>query len=338
MSLRRKILVADSSETIIAVCRQLLTKNGYDVTVYQDGTKALEELKRNDYDIAVVATTTQNVSGYFVVQELRKDRARQNLPILMLLGSSELLDTRELVQVGPNDTLSKPFSPQELLFKIDKLLKQGLTAASGEAMPPDEDIESILAEDENSFEKKISSATDKIFLNMLKQTAGETPEAEAPRLDKLDLTEDQYDVEAARPEKRAEEDSPHDYDWFIREMSGDEHKRGDPKPQPYVPQGPSSGKFQVEEIGSTKVSLSQLKKMQSTEEDTKTKVYIEKLNAPLVADTDLRTKSINDSGALDTKSLFIKFFAEALARELAQNIDFDKLIARLSAGETQARK
>lgn len=325
MTIRKKILVADASETIIAVCRKLLTQHGYDVTLFQDGTKALEELKRADYDLAVIATSTQSVTGYFIVQELKKDRVKAQMPILMLLGSSELLDTRELVQVSPNETLSKPFSPQELLFKIDKLFKVG-AAGSEESEESENDIESILSDDENSFEKKISSATDKIFLSMLKQSTDQ-PESkrETPKIDKLDLTEDQYDIEASRPEAKAE-DSPHDYDWFIREMGGEEPRKMEPKP--FIPQG-HTGKFQVEEIGSTKISLNQLKKMQEAEEDIKTKVYIEKLNAPLEADTDLRGPNLGDTGKLDVKAQFLKFFAEALAKEIVGSVDFNKVLARI---------
>ncbi len=330
MTIRKRILVADASETIIAVCRKLLTQHGYDANLFQDGTKALEELKRGDYELAVIATSTQNVSGYFIVQELRKDRGKAQLPILMLLGSSELLDTKELVQVAPNDTLSKPFSPQELLFKIDKLLKNTVEGEATEDSKDENDIESILTDDDNSFEKKISSATDKIFLSMLKQSTSEQPRANKPSLDKLDLTEDQYDVEAARPEVR-HEDTPHDYDWFIREMSGEEGKKNEVKP--FVPQGGPTGKFQVEEIGSTKISIDQLKKMQQVAEDSKTKVYIEKLQAPLEADTSLTGPKLEDSGKLDQRSLFIKFFAEALARELAKSIDFERLLERMQEPE-----
>lgn len=325
MTIRKKIVVADGSETIIAVCRKLLTQNGYDVTLFQDGTKALEELKRADYDLAVIATTTTTCTGYFIVQELKKDRVKAQIPILMLLGSSELLDTRELVQVSPNETLSKPFSPQELLFKIDKLFKIG-TAGASSADEAANDIESILADDENSFEKKISSATDKIFLSMLKQSTTDQPEKrEKPKIDKLDLTEDQYDVEASRPETK-NEDTPHDYDWFIREMGGEEGRKAEPKP--FIPPG-NTGKFQVEEIGTTKISLNQLKKMQQAEEDSKTKVYIEKLNAPLEADTDLRGSGHGDSGKLDVKAQFMRFFAEALAKEIVKSVDFNKVLTRI---------
>lgn len=324
MTVRKKILVADASDTIIAVCRKLLTQHGYDATLIQDGTKALEELKRADYDLAVIATTVQNVSGYFIVQELKKDRAKAQIPILMLLGGSELLDTKELVQVSPNDTLSKPFSPQELLFKIDKLLKSGV--AGSEPAEAQTDIESILSDDTNSFEKKISSATDKIFLSMLKQST-EEPAAgrDKPQIDKLDLTADQYDVEASRPEARSE-DSPHDYDWFIREMGGEEQKKAEPKP--YIPQGGGTSKFQIEEIGTSRIPVNQLKKMQAAEEDAKTKVYIEKLNAPLEVE-NVPPRSSSDTAKISIQQQFLKFLAEALAKEIVKSVDMDKVLARL---------
>ena len=321
----KRILVADASETIISVCRKLLGQHGYEVTLFQDGTRALEELKRSNYDLAVIATTTQNVSGQFIIRELRLDAAKVKLPILMLLGSSELLDTQELFELGANDTLNKPFSPQELLHRIEGILKTTgePTAEPGEDM----DIESILSDDAKSFEKKISDATDKLFLDMLSTTPAQDDRSDAPRLDKLDLAEDQYDLESVRTsEEKVETESPHDYDWFVSEMKGE--------PPPPVraerPTGPT-GKFEVEEVGTSKITLDKLKKMQTTTEVDKTKVYLEKLQEPFTDDTGHEPARLKDSRQVDMRQMFVKHFAEALAKEVAKGIDFDKLVNALRA-------
>ena len=325
--MHKRVLIADASETIVTVCRKMLTQHGYDATVFQDGTKALEELKRSDYDLAVIATTTQNVSGYFIIKELRKDRSKMKMPVLLLLGSSELLDTKELVDVSPEDTLNKPFSPQELLTKIDKLLAKDDPEGSSD---DDEElaIEDILNDDARSFDKKISSATDKIFLSMLSQ-ANEAPSVERPRVDKLELSEDQFDLETPVQPLKSEDNEPHDYDWFINEMSGDPSA---PRRQvkPVLPTG-SSGKFQVEEIGTSKITLNKLKKMQASGEVEKTKVYIEKLNEPFLDPASSEAHAPSSSAHHDLKEEFIKRFAETLARELAKQIDFNKLVARITA-------
>jgi CheY-like chemotaxis protein len=323
--LGKRILVADSSETIISVCRKLLGQHGYDVALFQDGTRALEELKRSDYDLAVIATTTQNVSGQFIVRELRLDVAKAKLPILMLLGSSELLDTQELFDLGPNDTLNKPFSPQELLHRIEGILK---TTGKQAAEPSEDmDIEGILSDDAKSFEKKIADATDKIFLDMLSTAHANDDESDAPRLDKLDLAEDQYDLESVKMgEEAVDTESPHDYDWFVSEMKGDA-----PKPVKVDrPTGPT-GKFEVEEVGTSKITLDKLKKMQTTTEVEKTKVYLEKLQEPYTDDTGHEPARLKDSRQVDMRQIFVKHFAEALAKEVAKNIDFDKLVDALRA-------
>jgi two-component system, OmpR family, response regulator len=322
--LGKRILVADASETIISVCRKLLGQHGYEVTLFQDGTRALEELKRSDYDLAVIATTTQNVSGQFIIRELRLDAAKAKLPILMLLGSSELLDTQELFDLGPNDTLNKPFSPQELLHRIEGILKTtGETTGEPEE---DMDIESILSDDAKSFEKKIADATDKIFLDMLSTTNDRDDESDAPRLDKLDLAEDQYDLESVKMAGKAETDSPHDYDWFVSEMKGDTP----PPVKVERPTGPT-GKFEVEEVGTSKITLDKLKKMQTATEVEKTKVYLEKLQEPFTDDTGHEPARLKDSRQVDMRQIFVKHFAEALAKEVAKNIDFDKLVEALRA-------
>lgn len=321
----KRILVADASETIISVCRKLLDQHGYEVTLFQDGTLALEELKRSHYDLAVIATTTQNISGQFIVRELRLDAAKAKLPVLMLLGSSELLDTKELFDLGPNDTLNKPFSPQELLHRIEGIIR---TTGEPTGQPgEDMDIESILSDDAKSFEKKISDATDKLFLDMLSTTHAQDDGSDAPRLDKLDLAEDQYDLESVKMgEEKAETDSPHDYDWFVSEMKGETP----PPVKAERPTGPT-GKFEVEEVGTSKITLDKLKKMQTTTEVEKTKVYLEKLQEPFTDSTGHEPARLKDSRQADMRQMFVKHFAEALAKEVAKSIDFDKLVDALRA-------
>jgi hypothetical protein len=235
-----------------------------------------------------------------------------------------LLDTQELFDLGPNDTLNKPFSPQELLHRIEKILK-----ATGEPIAEakdDMDIEGILSDDAKSFEKKIADATDKIFLDMLSTAHTEVDESDAPRLDKLDLAEDQYDLESVKTIENAETDSPHDYDWFVSEMKGD-------APRPVKadrPTGPT-GKFEVEEVGTSKISLDKLKKMQTTTETEKTKVYLERLQEPFTDDIGHEPARLKDSRQVDMRQIFVKHFAEALAKEVAKSIDFDKLVDALRA-------
>jgi CheY-like chemotaxis protein len=320
--LSKRILVADASETIISVCHKLLGQHGYEVTLFQDGTKALEELKRSPYDLAVIATTTQNVSGQFIVRELRRDAAKAKLPVLMLLGSSELLDTQELFDLNPSDTLNKPFSPQELLHRIEKVLRTAVEPT--DESQEDLDVESILSDDAKSFEKKIADATDKLLLDMLSTTHAQDDGNSAPRMDKLDLAEDQYDLESVKIGDKAETDSPHDYDWFVSEMKGETL----PPVKPERPTGPT-GKFEVEEVGTSKISLDKLKKMQTTTEADKTKVYLEKLQEPFTDEAGHEPARLKDSRQVDMRQIFAKHFAEALAKEVAKSIDFDKLVDAL---------
>lgn len=324
MTVGKRILVADASETIISVCRKLLGQHGYEVTLFQDGTRALEELKRSDYDLAVIATTTQNVSGQFILRELRKDPAKAKQPVLLLLGSSELVDTKELFDLAPNDTLNKPFSPQDLLQRIEGILKAE-NQSEEESENEEMDIESILSDDSKSFEKKISDATDKIFLDML--STAQRDEG-APRLDKLDLAEDQYDLEAVKIEPKEDEEEPHDYDWFISEMKGESPPPTPPKPEPRTG---TTGTFEVEEMGTSKITLDKIKKIQSAGETGKTKVYLEKLQEPFMDDSGHEPARLKDSRQIDMRQIFVRHFAETLAKEVAKNIDFDRLVEMLRA-------
>jgi len=317
---RRKILVVDSSETILTVCRTMLTRQGYEISVFQDGTEALAELKRSDYDLAIIATSTENVPGHFIVQELRKDPFRGKTPVLMLLGSSELMDARELLDVGPDDTLNKPFSPQELLFAVQKLMESiSLDVAAGD----DIDLESILTDDTESLDKKVSNVTDKILDGVFLQEDKEQTE-DSPELDQLEIAEDAYDLESKAPDSSEDQVGPHDYDWFIKEMSREESS----EQKATTPKGSTgtAGKFQIQEIGTAKITLDQNDSAQKPDE-TKAKVYIEKPDKPSASvDTTADVPQPEKKPSQEMEQIFIKEFAQALAREIGKQIDFDKLV------------
>ncbi len=96
------------------------------------------------------------------------------------------------------------------------------------------------------------------------------------------------------------------------------------KPARPVISGSTSGKLQVEEIGTSKITLDKLKKMQPRRKSEKTKVYLEKLQEPFTDNTGHEPARLKDSRQVDVRQIFVKHFAEALASEIAKNVDFEK--------------
>lgn len=166
---------------------------------------------------------------------------------------------------------------------------------------------------------------------MLKQTAGENAESapSQPQIDRLELPDNPYDVEAATPPRPSPEDTPHDYDWFVSEMTRETAPPQEQAQPPTITPTGSTNKFEIEEIGTSKLSADQLRRMQTAAEDAKTKVYIEKLQVPLVSEVELGQPSVAAGGEMELQKEFVRSFAEALAKEIVRNIDLEKLVQRI---------
>ncbi len=116
----RILLVDDDSNILTFVSRQL-EKNGHNVTTSTDGRKALEMLKRFTVDIAVVDIMMPYMDGFSLTETLKKT---YDIPVIMLTAKSQIDDKREAFMRGADDYLTKPFEIEELMFRINAILKR----------------------------------------------------------------------------------------------------------------------------------------------------------------------------------------------------------------------
>ncbi|MBW2965943.1 response regulator [Candidatus Woesearchaeota archaeon] len=117
----KKILVVDDKTEDLDTMKTLLEKNGYKVAVALDGTKALEILRKNSFDLILIDVLMPKLSGYDL---LRLVREKLNHGIIMVYIS--IVPRQEVDMTDVDGFIQKPFSPKSFLNEIKKaLLKFG---------------------------------------------------------------------------------------------------------------------------------------------------------------------------------------------------------------------
>lgn len=117
-----KILVVDDDPNIREVLSVLLRSEGYDVDLAENGLEAINKFQMGkNYDLLVLDIMMPEMNGYEVCQRVREF---STIPILFLTARSHEQDKSEAYYGGGDDYLVKPFSQQELLFKIRSLTRR----------------------------------------------------------------------------------------------------------------------------------------------------------------------------------------------------------------------
>jgi len=124
------ILVADDEAHIVHVVSLKLRNAGYEVITAADGQEALELAQEERPDLVITDYQMPNLSGLELCAKLRADDATRDIPALMLTARGFSLNEEDLARTSIADVVSKPFSPREILTRVQDLLT-GATA--GEA-------------------------------------------------------------------------------------------------------------------------------------------------------------------------------------------------------------
>jgi two-component system, OmpR family, alkaline phosphatase synthesis response regulator PhoP len=124
-----KVLLVDDDVDLVELNRGFLEKNSCDVVFAFNGPDGIEKAKRENPDIIVLDVMMNEVGeGFEVARQLRAEEDTKNIPILML--SSVNNEHGFNLTIGPDDAwnpvdffIDKPFSPQDLLKKINEMLQ-----------------------------------------------------------------------------------------------------------------------------------------------------------------------------------------------------------------------
>ncbi|HKT78289.1 MAG TPA: response regulator [Sphingobium sp.] len=115
------ILVADDDDLLGELVRYKLEAAGHAVTIRQDGASALAEARGGRYDLLVLDTMMPVLSGPDVLRTLVAERP--DLPVVMLTSRKAQADVLAALTAGARDYLTKPFIPDELVVRVNAILK-----------------------------------------------------------------------------------------------------------------------------------------------------------------------------------------------------------------------
>jgi DNA-binding response OmpR family regulator len=129
---RSKILVVDDEPEAVELVEFNLKQAGFIVLTAADGTEALNKARANSPDLIVLDLMLPEISGLEVCKMLRREPATAGLPIIMLTAKAAEIDRVLGLELGADDYITKPFSPRELVLRIQKLLLRGQPAAENQ--------------------------------------------------------------------------------------------------------------------------------------------------------------------------------------------------------------
>ena len=122
-----KLLVVDDEQKIREVIREYAEFSGYSVSEASDGLVALGLCKTNDYDLIIMDIMMPKLDGFSACKEIRKVK---DIPIIMLSARGEEYDKLFGFELGIDDYIVKPFSPKELMARVNAVLSRKNSKAS----------------------------------------------------------------------------------------------------------------------------------------------------------------------------------------------------------------
>lgn len=141
----KRVLIAEDEQSIRDFVAINLKRNGYEVMEAENGEEALKIFDANngDFDIAILDITMPILDGLTVCKELRKRSSM--LGIIMLTARTQEMDKVTGLLVGADDYVTKPFSPSELMARVDVIYRR-IAMNNGSTVPLKSDDEIIRGE------------------------------------------------------------------------------------------------------------------------------------------------------------------------------------------------
>ncbi|MEI8386932.1 MAG: response regulator transcription factor [Verrucomicrobiota bacterium] len=118
------VLVVDDEPDVVDLLRYNLGKAGFEVLVAVSGDRGLDMARQMRPDIIVLDLMLPGMSGHEVCRALKGDANTEGIPVLMLTAKGELHERVKGLELGADDYVTKPFSPRELVLRVQALLKR----------------------------------------------------------------------------------------------------------------------------------------------------------------------------------------------------------------------
>ena len=117
----KKILIVDDEEKIRLIIKKYAEFEGYDITEASDGMEAIELCKKEDFDLIILDVMMPELDGFSACKEIKKIK---DIPVIMLSARGEEYDKIHGFEMGVDDYVVKPFSPKELMMRVNVVVSR----------------------------------------------------------------------------------------------------------------------------------------------------------------------------------------------------------------------
>ena len=125
MASQSSLLIVEDERDILNLLNYHFQSQGYSTQAVQDGEQALKILRHSIPDLILLDIMLPGMSGMEVCQQIRSRKETKDIPIIMLTAKGEEADRISGLECGADDYVVKPFSPKELLLRVQAVLRRG---------------------------------------------------------------------------------------------------------------------------------------------------------------------------------------------------------------------
>jgi len=129
MEQKTKLLLAEDDENLGLLLKEYLVAKGYDAELYPDGEAAYKGFMKEHYDVCVLDVMMPKKDGFTLAKDIRVVNAE--IPIIFLTAKNMKDDVLEGFKLGADDYITKPFSMEELIMRLEAILRR--TSQEGQA-------------------------------------------------------------------------------------------------------------------------------------------------------------------------------------------------------------
>ncbi len=122
MEQKTKLLLAEDDENLGLLLKEYLVAKGYDADLYPDGEAAYKGFMKEHYDICILDVMMPKKDGFTLAKDIRIVNAE--IPVLFLTAKNMKDDVLEGFKLGADDYITKPFSMEELIMRIEAILRR----------------------------------------------------------------------------------------------------------------------------------------------------------------------------------------------------------------------
>ena len=123
--MQHKILVVDDETDVLDMLVINLRAADFSVVAVEDGATALKKARTENPSLIVLDLMLPGMSGLEICKVLKSDTATRHIPIIMLTAKGEEVDKIVGFELGADDYVTKPFSPRELILRVNRSLRRG---------------------------------------------------------------------------------------------------------------------------------------------------------------------------------------------------------------------